>query len=123
MYPRTDLVALSILPVWRWRAVAEQLRQGLSPSDILLSQCADGVRGRPRPPAWSDPAWALDRARQAVARAELAGVRALVLGDAAYPAPLSHIVDPPPVIWIIGSDGALDSVSVAIVGSRAGSSY
>ncbi|HYK53725.1 MAG TPA: DNA-processing protein DprA [Candidatus Eremiobacteraceae bacterium] len=42
---------------------------------------------------------------------------------ASYPAALSAIADPPPVLWIRGNPDALTARAVAIVGSRAGSDY
>jgi DNA processing protein len=123
MFARTDLIALSLLPVWRWRAVAEQLRSGRSATDILHAQCADGVRGRVAAPAWTDAASLEQRAREAAARGEAAGLRALAFDDAAYPARLLQIVDPPPVLWVSGQVSALADPAVAIVGSRAGSAY
>ena len=123
MSSRTDLIALSLLPVWRWRAVAEQVRGGLSATDILHAQCADGVRGRARPPAWSNPDWARDQARDASARALAAGLHEVLQSDEAYPAALLQIVDPPPVLWVAGQLATLARVAVAIVGSRAGSPY
>jgi DNA processing protein len=123
MSARNDLIALSLLPVCRWRVVAEQLRSGQPAADILNAQCTDGLRGRARPPAWTDPEWARERARKALARAESAGIRAVLQGDAAYPPALLEIVDPPPVLWVAGTASALIPMAVAIVGSRAGSPY
>ena len=45
MSAAVDLVALSLLPIWRWRAVAEQLRTGETPAAILHAQCRSGFRG------------------------------------------------------------------------------
>src|SRR5689334_1888070 len=56
-------------------------------------------------------------AREEQALADLGG-RFLVLGDAAYPAALAAIPDPPPVLSAIG-DGALPArPMLAIVGAR-----
>jgi DNA processing protein len=123
MFARTDLIALSLLPVWRWRAVVEQLRSGRSATDILHAQCADGVRGRLKPPAWTDAAWIEQRARDAAVRGAAAGLRALAFDDETYPARLLQIIDPPPVLWVSGQVSALADPAVAIVGSRAGSPY
>jgi DNA processing protein len=43
--------------------------------------------------------------------------------DAAYPAALAAITDPPPVLWARGNLAPLSRPAVAIVGSRAGSPY
>ena len=118
-----DYVALSLLPVWRWRVVAERLRAGDSPADILLEQCADGVRRRRGTPAWTSPDWVRERAGGLLAVAHEAGIVPLLLSDPSFPRQLLEIVDPPPVLWTTGNAAALSIPAVAIVGSRAGSTY
>ena len=118
-----DYVALSLLPIWRWRAVAERLRRGDSPTDILLEQCADGVRRRRGTPAWTSPDWLRERAHGLLAKAHGAGILPLLQSDTLYPRQLLEIVDPPPVLWVMGNAAALSIPAVAIVGSRAGSTY
>jgi DNA processing protein len=118
-----DLVALSVLPVWRWRAVSEQLHQGRNPTEILLAQCDDGARRRAAPPRWSDPEWARERARRALSLADLSGLHPIVRGDRRYPPQLLEVIDAPPVLWAAGRPEALSCLGVAIVGSRAGSPY
>ena len=51
------------------------------------------------------------------------GYEALAFDHAAYPAVLATIADPPPVLWLHGDRAVFTRTSVAIVGSRAGSSY
>ena len=46
------------------------------------------------------------------------GLEPLTRRDAAYPALLHHIVDPPVVLWVRGALAILDRPAVAIVGSR-----
>ena len=58
-----------------------------------------------------------------MSRAVDRGVHLITWNDASYPAALSAIADPPPVLWIRGNRDALTSRAVAIVGSRAGSEY
>lgn len=123
MSPRADLIALSLLPVWRWRSVSEQLRSGRSPLHILHEQCADAVRRRGRLPDWADPAHALTLAGSAIERAASAGLLCVGYDEAAYPPRLLEIVDPPPVLWVAGQPQVLSTPAVAIVGSRAGSAY
>ncbi len=115
-----DLLALSLLPVWRWRIVSEQLRAGTSAGRILEEQCDLRARRRPGSPG----AEALrSLARSALERGQLAGLLAVPWGAPAYPPALAAIVDPPPVLWSRGSLAVLDAPAVAIVGSRAGSPY
>ncbi len=123
MSTTVDFIALSLLPVWRWRAVAEQLLAGQHPIDILRAQCADGEHGRARPPRWADAGRCGERAAQAVRDGVESGLAAVTIRDAAYPSALLDIPDPPPVLWVSGQTDVLSRLAVAIVGSRAGSSY
>ena len=118
-----DYIALSLLPVWRWRVIAERLRAGDSPTDILLAQCADGVRRRRGAPTWVSPDWTRDQARRKLEHAQASGVRPVLQSETSYPRHLLEIVDPPPVLWVSGRTAALSVTAVAIVGSRAGSTY
>jgi DNA processing protein len=68
-------------------------------------------------------ALAMEEAAGALARGLEAGFRAAALGDAAYPALLACIPDPPPVLWMRGAPQALERPIVAVVGSRAASPY
>lgn len=123
----TDLVALTLLPVWRWRRVAEQLRAGHAASDILTDHCR--IRQRSARDVRGDRSTNLDperlraRASNALDRAARAGLVTLTWADPSYPSALAAICDPPLVLWVRGNCAALDVPSVAIVGSRAGSPY
>lgn len=46
------------------------------------------------------------------------GVQLLAYGDAAYPAPLAKIADPPPMLYYRGAWADSDAKAVAVVGSR-----
>src|SRR6185369_15641834 len=63
------------------------------------------------------------RAGDAIGRAAIASIAAVPWSDPAYPAALTTIADPPPVLWTRGGAAALSAPSVAIVGSRAASPY
>jgi DNA processing protein len=63
-------------------------------------------------------------ARRALDDAERAGVALHLLGDAAYPAALHDLPDPPPVLWALGRTATLDAAPrVAVVGTRSASAY
>jgi DNA processing protein len=114
----TDFAALSFLPFgWR-RAIADALRAGGHPRDVLEACLAL----RPH-----DPDLTVEsvnrQADTAVAQAAAAGVSLIAWTDPLYPPALAAIPDPPPVLWLRGSAAALDLPGVAIVGSRAGSPY
>jgi DNA processing protein len=115
-----DLVALSLLPVLRWRLIIERLRAGDSPEHILVDECARRTRAQPEPPT-ADAMIA--RAHTAVERGARANLLALPWNDARTPEPFRHIVDPPPVLWVRGAVDWIPRTAVAIVGSRAGTPY
>ncbi len=57
-------------------------------------------------------------AEKEAARLQDAGGRFLFLGEEGYPAPLSNIADPPPVLALLGESALLSREAVAIVGAR-----
>ncbi|WP_093418105.1 DNA-processing protein DprA [Tranquillimonas alkanivorans] len=52
----------------------------------------------------------------------LAGATMICFGDPAYPARLTDLSDPPPILWALGDAGLLDRPAVALVGARNASS-
>lgn len=119
-----DLVALTLLPLWRWRRVAEQIRSGQAVPAILEQHCGERALGAPRSPSASvTPGILRSRAAAAIERAEKSGIVLIPWSDAGYPAALAAIVDPPPVLWLRGCQTAFDAPAVAVVGSRAASPY
>ena len=118
-----DLVALTLLPLGRWRAVAEQLQAGQTAPAILEQHCdAWTARATSRSPCPGARALR-DRAAQALERAGRNRIECLQLTEARYPALLRQISDPPPVLWVRGAVSVFEPVSVAVVGSRSGSPY
>ena len=111
-------VALSLLPPWCCLRAAERLRRGDSGAlvlDWLLTKHWRDER---------DKRVELEqRAGAAIERAARGGITLVPWSDHAYPAALTAIADPPPVLWVRGRVEALSRPGVAIVGSRAGSSY
>jgi len=112
----TDFIALSLLPSSGWRHAAAQLRAG-DPADVVLWRAA-ALRG-------NKPGVAALRAQAAASRERgaRAGLTPIAWSDAAYPAALAAITDPPFVMWTRGAVSALARPAVAIVGSRAASEY
>lgn len=51
------------------------------------------------------------------------GATGIPLPDARYPALLAAIPDPPPILWVKGQEHAISAPAIAIVGSRAPTSY
>ena len=117
-----DLIALSLLPSSRWRAVFALLQAGASASHILTSQCADGFSRRPTA-VWTDPDRLRSRAAAGAQRGAAAGLSCIPHDDPRYPPALKDTIDPPPVLWVRGQPAVLSRMAVAIVGSRAASPY
>ncbi len=113
-----DFVALSLLPPWCGLHAAERLRRGASGAVVLDGLLRKHWRDEPEKRGELG-----QRAEAAVRRAADAGITMLPWNHAAYPAALSAIIDPPPVLWIRGPVEALSRPAVAIVGSRAASAY
>ncbi len=112
------LVALSLLPSWTRRLAAEQLRHRDSPATVLERLVSICCAGQPAKRAELSAA-----AERAIRRAAERAIGAIGWSDAAYPAALAAVPDPPPVLWFRGTPAALERPAVAIVGSRAGSPY
>lgn len=118
-----DLVALTLLPLWRWRIVAEQLRAGQLPATLLVQHCDEWTRMPRAKGACPGVDVLRSRAAAAVERSARQHIELVAWSDPRYPAALGAIVDPPPVLWLRGSPSLFDRPSVAIVGSRSGSPY
>lgn len=112
-----DLVALSLLPIRCWRRTGALLHANVPPGSILeriVDECG---------PDAPQPVVLRSRALAALARAAASEIALVPWSDAAYPAALAAISDPPAVLWARGNLTALSRPAVAIVGSRAGSPY
>jgi DNA processing protein len=62
-------------------------------------------------------------ARGILTHCEALGVRALGWHEPDYPSRLLHLVDPPPVLYLVGDAGRLTDRQVAVVGSRSATPY
>lgn len=64
-----------------------------------------------------------NRGERELERLAVLGGMAVSFADAAYPPLLQQLVDPPPVIYVLGRIEFLGNPGVAVVGSRAATSY
>jgi DNA processing protein len=113
-----EFVSLSLLPSWCWRIAADWLRRGDAPDLVfrrLVAACARDASDH-----GSD---VRSVAADAIRRAGAASIAAIPWNASTYPAALTTIADPPPVLWARGRLDALSGPAVAIVGSRAASPY
>ena len=113
-----DFIALSLLPFWCRLPSAEALRAGEPPADIVCRLVETHWRGQPE-----QMASLRERAEAAMRRARASGMTPMTWSDPRYPAALAAIIDPPPLLWTRGVVDALSTQAVAIVGSRAASTY
>ena len=111
-----------MLGVSRLRACAvyKELRQADPRTSLTTVLDALGV-----PEIEWQPLDAAARSRTDIALAESrnAGMDAIAWFDPRYPALLNCVPDPPPVLWTRGSADVLGQPAVAIVGSRAATTY
>lgn len=115
-------VAVSMLPVSRGPAAAafkELRQQSASPS---LEQVLDALRV-PCEAQRDAISRACESAARALDAARSAGVVPVPCFDDRYPALLECTADPPPVLWVRGNVSVLGRPAVAVVGSRAATSY
>ena len=113
-----DFVSLSLLQPWCWRVAAEWLRRGDAPALVFRRLAAACPRD-----AASQCVDVRSLAADAIRRAAAASISAVPWSAPAYPAALTTLADPPPVLWTRGRIDALTAPAVAIVGSRAASPY
>ena len=125
---RMDLftvVALSMLPASRSRA-ASAFKEIRHHSDLELAEALARVLdacGIPEHEQAAAAGEACSRAEKALAAAGDVGMTPLPWTDQRFPALLSCIPDPPPLLWVRGDVAALARPTVAIVGSRAATPY
>jgi DNA processing protein len=118
-------VALSMLPASRSRVASAfkeiRHRADLRPGDALevVLQACDVPTSERRLACRVARA----RARSALAAARTAAIEPVAWHDPRFPALLSCIPDPPPVLWVRGDATVLARPIVAIVGSRAATPY
>jgi DNA processing protein len=115
-------ISVSMLNVPRVRACAlyKELRQ-VDPR-ISLTTVLDAL-GVPEAEWQPLNDAARTRADAALAESRGAGMEAIAWFDPRYPALLNCVADPPPVLWTRGSTAVLGQPAVAIVGSRAATTY
>ena len=132
----TEAAAIAMLGAGHRRllaAILQSVRDPTTPSDLQhLPARAAGesliqwmFRCRPASPGGGEPdASEIEcLAASQLAAAARMGIHALSLPEPRYPTLLSTIHDPPSVLWVKGRPDVLLMPSIAVVGSRAATSY
>jgi DNA processing protein len=122
-----DVVAIALLPgISRTRAALTfKALRGESQPDGPVPLTLETVieASRPGADAAAGAAAARHLAAALLARAASSGTHPVPWNASGYPPLLDRIVDPPPVLWARGVSTVLSGRAVAIVGSRAATSY
>jgi DNA processing protein len=115
-------IAVSMLPVSRLRACAvfKELRQ--NDPHTTVAHVLDALRV-PAADRSRLEREARSRADAATAVGATTGMAAVAWFDSRYPALLNCVDDPPPVLWSLGAMDVLGQAAVAVVGSRAATTY
>jgi DNA processing protein len=109
---RTDALALALAPGVGPRGYHDRSQAFGSPSQAFRATLDPLAQSRLR-----------DEARRVVADGERCGASLIMFGDADYPAPLLHLFDPPPFLFVLGDLAILTRPVVAIVGTRRATPY
>lgn len=125
---RHPLLALSLTPGLGPTLTGRLLDLLGSAEAVLGASAADwgrvkGIAGDGRLRAALDQVLASDAVERELAAVAAHGAQLIALGDAAYPRALSHIPDPPPLLWMRGALQERDALALAIVGSRRCTAY
>ncbi|MFL6279263.1 MAG: DNA-processing protein DprA [Vicinamibacterales bacterium] len=114
-------VAISMLPVSRLRACAVFRELRRQDPHTTVAHVLDALRV---PSAERNRLEDAARTRaDAALSSKAADMHVVTWFDARYPALLNCIEDPPPVLWTRGSADVLGEPAVAVVGSRAATTY
>jgi DNA processing protein len=118
-----DALAVSMLPASRARAAAafKELRLVSSTADPLLATLA--ACRVPEEERASQAAVARSRAAAALDSSRGTPITPVALDAEEFPPLLGCIPDPPPVVWTLGNREAATLPAVAVVGSRAATTY
>jgi DNA processing protein len=109
---RADALALSLAPGVGARSYRQLTETFGSAARAFVATVDAGLRPSLR-----------DEAHRLSADAQHCGARLILLGDAAYPAVLHELFDPPPCLFTLGDLAALSRPCVAIVGTRRATPY
>lgn len=122
-----DWMALSFVPGLGSKGIRQLIERFGSPS-ALFSACSDGaaeklgirtnILGN-----LSNPLSLQKNAKAQLKRIVAGGAEVICFSDDKYPQLLREITDPPPLLYVQGRTDLLSSLCVAMVGSRAATSY
>ncbi len=122
-----DWIALSFVPGLGSKGIAQLVAHYGSPKEIFEA-CASGKQRmdfvrRNVLSSLSNPALFREQAKAQFKRITAGGAEVICPDDTQYPVALKEITDPPAVLYVQGRVDLLRSLCLAMVGSRAATSY
>jgi len=127
MVPTLDWINLSLVPGLGLGGYWRLIEHFHSPTEVLRASRKEllGVKGiqERQVAALFSSTDNHSRGKEELQRLAVLGGIALSFDDADYPPLLRQLVDPPPVLYVLGQSDLLRSPGVAVVGSRAATSY
>ena len=122
-----DWMALSFVPGLGSKGIRQLVARYGSPKELFFA-CANGQRKntsirKNALAGLSNPALFREKAKSQLKRIELGGAEVICPDDTKYPESLNEIADPPAVLYVQGRVELLDSLCLAMVGSRAATAY
>lgn len=125
--PVIDWMTLSFAPGLGSKGIQQLVTRFGSPAGFF-SACKSGLGNdsglrKQVLKSFLDPTLLRNKARSHLKRIEAGGAKALCPEDVRYPEALKAISDPPPVLYVQGRSELLGSLCLAMVGSRAATSY
>ncbi len=127
MSPTLDWIALSLVPGLGLGGLWRLIKYFHSPTAVLQATHKEVLRVEGIKERQIAGLFIKDdcrkRAEQELTLLIALGGQAVCFDDEAYPPLLQQLVDPPPVLYILGRSELLNSPCVAIVGSRTATSY
>jgi DNA processing protein len=124
--PVIDWMALSFVPGLGSKGIMQLIARFGNPQEVFLA-CGTGWKDssvrKNVLAGLTDPVPFRKKAKLLLKRLQDGGARAVCPDDPEYPQPLKEIADPPPVLYVQGRVELLNSLCLAMVGSRAATAY
>ncbi len=121
-----DWMALSFVPGLGSKGIMQLVARFGTPHEVFLASKQDLAVSEIRKNVLNGLAASAPfykKAELLLKRLQSGGAAAICFDDPEYPQPLTEIADPPPVLYVQGRIELLNSLCVAMVGSRAATAY
>jgi DNA processing protein len=125
--PVIDWMALSFVPGLGSKGIMQLIARFGNPQEVFWAcrtgRLQEGIVRKKVLAGLADPVPLRKKAKLLLKRLQDGGAGAVCPDDSEYPQPLKEIADPPPVLYVQGRIELLNSLCMAMVGSRAATAY